>query len=177
MKESKITNIIKDGPRFNRDIKSPEIRLVDENAEMIGVMPTIQALKLAAEKGLDLVEISPTAKPPVCKIMNYGKYKYELQKKAQAAKKKQKIVETKEIKVRPTIAEGDLQIKLRNAIKFLEDGNKVRFSLQFKGREITHNEVGFAIIERIKSELIDIARIEFEPKMEGRQIFMIVAPK
>ncbi|MCE2993132.1 MAG: translation initiation factor IF-3 [Candidatus Jidaibacter sp.] len=144
---------------------------------MIGVMPTIQALKLAAEKGLDLVEISPTAKPPVCKIMNYGKYKYELQKKAQAAKKKQKIVETKEIKVRPTIAEGDLQIKLRNAIKFLEDGNKVRFSLQFKGREITHNEVGFAIIERIKSELIDIARIEFEPKMEGRQIFMIVAPK
>ncbi|MFN8832290.1 MAG: translation initiation factor IF-3 [Alphaproteobacteria bacterium] len=168
---------MKDGPRFNRDIKSPEIRLVDENAEMIGVMPTIQALKLAAEKGLDLVEISPTAKPPVCKIMNYGKYKYELQKKAQAAKKKQKIVETKEIKVRPTIAEGDLQIKLRNAIKFLEDGNKVRFSLQFKGREITHNEVGFAIIERIKSELIDIARIEFEPKMEGRQIFMIVAPK
>lgn len=144
---------------------------------MIGVMPTLQALKLAAEKGLDLVEISPTARPPVCKVMNYGKYKYELQKKAQAAKKKQKVVETKEIKVRPTIAEGDLQIKLRNAIKFLEDGNKVRFSLQFKGREITHNEVGFAIIERIKAELIDVARVEFEPKMEGRQIFMIVAPK
>lgn len=144
---------------------------------MLGVMPTIQAQRLAMDRGLDLVEISPNAKPPVCKIMNHGKHKYELQKKAQAAKKKQKVVETKEVKVRPTIADGDLQVKLRNTLRFIEEGNKVRISLMFKGREITHNEVGFALMERIKAELVDKARIELEPKMEGRQIFMIVVPK
>lgn len=140
-------------------------------------MQPVQAMKLAAEQGLDLVEISPNANPPVCKIMNYGKYKYELQKKAQAAKKTQKVVDTKEIKVRPTIADGDLKIKIRNAIKFLADGDKVRVSLMFKGREITHNEVGFAVMARVKEELSEHARVEVEPKMEGKQIFMVLAPK
>lgn len=140
-------------------------------------MPPVQAMKLASEQGLDLVEISPNANPPVCKIMNYGKYKYELQKKAQAAKKTQKVVDTKEIKVRPTIADGDLKIKIRNAIKFLADGDKVRVSLMFKGREITHNEVGFAVMARVKEELSEHARVEVEPKMEGKQIFMVLAPK
>lgn len=144
---------------------------------MLGVMTPYNALKLAMERGLDLVEISPNAKPPVCKIMNHGKYKYELQKKAQAAKKKQKIVETKEIKVRPTIAEGDYQVKLRNAIKFLSEGDKVRVSLQFKGREITHEEVGFEVINKFKADLAEYAKIETEPRMEGRQIFMIAVPK
>lgn len=144
---------------------------------MLGVMPPVQAMKLASEQGLDLVEISPNANPPVCKIMNYGKYKYELQKKAQAAKKTQKVVDTKEIKVRPTIADGDLKIKIRNAIKFLADGDKVRVSLMFKGREITHNEVGFAVMARVKEELSEHARVEVEPKMEGKQIFMVLAPK
>jgi translation initiation factor IF-3 len=144
---------------------------------MLGVMQPVQAMKLAAEQGLDLVEISPNANPPVCKIMNYGKYKYELQKKAQAAKKTQKVVDTKEIKVRPTIADGDLKIKIRNAIKFLADGDKVRVSLMFKGREITHNEVGFAVMARVKEELSEHARVEVEPKMEGKQIFMVLAPK
>lgn len=140
-------------------------------------MQPVQAMKLASEQGLDLVEISPNANPPVCKIMNYGKYKYELQKKAQAAKKTQKVVDTKEIKVRPTIADGDLKIKIRNAIKFLADGDKVRVSLMFKGREITHNEVGFAVMARVKEELSEHARVEVEPKMEGKQIFMVLAPK
>jgi translation initiation factor IF-3 len=174
--EFNIASVLKDTPRCNREISAEEIRLVDENGEMLGVMSPQNALKLAMERGFDLVEISPNAKPPVCKIMNYGKHKYELQKKAQAAKKKQKVVETKEIKIRPTIAEGDYQVKLRNAVKFLSEGNKVRISLQFKGREITHDEVGFAVVNRFKTDLSDHGKVEVEPKMEGRQIFMIIVP-
>lgn len=131
---------------------------------------------MAGDRGLDLVEISPNASPPVCKLMNYGKYRYELQKKAQAAKKKQKVVEIKEIKVRPTIADGDYNVKLRSAKKFLEEGNKVRVSLQFRGREIMHDAVGFAVIKRFKDDLEGIAKVEVEPKMEGKQIFMIMVP-
>jgi translation initiation factor IF-3 len=144
---------------------------------MLGVVTPMQGMKMAQEKGLDLVEISPNAAPPVCKIMNFGKYKYEVQKKAQQAKKNQKVVEVKEIKVRPTIAEGDYQVKLRNAIKFIKDGNKVRFSLVFKGREVTHEEVGFAVINRLKADIDDIAKIEVQPRMEGKQIFMVAGPK
>jgi translation initiation factor IF-3 len=144
---------------------------------MLGVTTPQEALKLALEKSLDLVEISPSASPPVCKIMNYGKFKYEIQKKSQAAKKKQKVVETKEIKIRPTIAEGDYKVKLKNALRFLDDGNKVRISLQFKGREITHDEVGFALISRFEKDLTDVAKIEAAPKLEGKQIFMILSPK
>ncbi len=137
----------------------------------------MQGMKMAQERGLDLVEISPNANPPVCKIMNYGKFKYEVQKKAQAARKNQKVVETKEIKVRPTIADGDYQVKLKNAQKFLSNGDKVRFTLMFKGREITHNEVGFAVITRFKNDLSAVAKVEVEPKLEGKQIFMLVSPK
>jgi translation initiation factor IF-3 len=144
---------------------------------MLGVVSPIQGMKLAQDRGLDLVEISPNARPPVCKIMDYGKFKYEAQKKAQEARKKQKTVDTKEIKVRPTIADGDYQVKLNRAKKFFADGCKVKFSLQFKGREITHNEVGFAVIQRFKSDLVDIAKVELEPKLEGRQIFMLMGPK
>jgi translation initiation factor IF-3 len=144
---------------------------------MLGVVTPMQGMKMAQERGLDLVEISPNAAPPVCKIMNFGKYKYEVQKKAQQAKKNQKVVEVKEIKVRPTIAEGDYQVKLRNAIKFIKDGNKVRFSLVFKGREVTHEEVGFAVINRLKADIDDIAKIEVQPRMEGKQIFMVAGPK
>lgn len=144
---------------------------------MLGVMTPSQGIKIAKERGLDLVEISPNAVPPVCKVLSLGKYKYELQKKAQHARKNQKVVETKEIKVRPTIAGGDYQVKLKNAIKFLKQGDKVRFSLVFKGREVTHEEVGFEVINRFKADLEDICKIEVEPKMEGKQIFMIVSPK
>jgi translation initiation factor IF-3 len=144
---------------------------------MIGVVSPMQGMKMAQERGLDLVEISPNANPPVCKIMNYGKFKYEVQKKAQAARKNQKVVETKEIKVRPTIADGDYQVKLKNAQKFLSNGDKVRFTLMFKGREITHNEVGFAVITRFKNDLSAVAKVEVEPKLEGKQIFMLVSPK
>ncbi len=144
---------------------------------MLGVVSPIQGMRMAQEKGLDLVEISPNASPPVCKIMNYGKFKYEVQKKSQEARKKQKTVETKEIKVRPTIASGDYQVKLRNAQKFLSNGDKVRVTLVFRGREVTHNEVGFAVIARFKQDLEAFARVEVEPKLEGKQIFMLMSPK
>ncbi len=144
---------------------------------MLGVTSVVEGIRKAQDAGLDLVEISPSAAPPVCKIMDYGKYKYELQKRAQEAKRKQKIVETKEIKVRPNIADGDYQVKLRNIQKFVKEGNKVRISLMFRGREITHNEIGFALMARIKLDLEDYAKIELEPRFEGRQIFMVVVPK
>ncbi len=143
---------------------------------MIGIVPPKQGLELAKRVGLDLVEISPNAEPPVCKVMDFGKYKYEIQKKAQEAKKKQKVVEVKEIKVRPNIADGDYEVKLRNARKFIAEGNKVRVSLQFKGREITHNELGFAVIQRFKTDISDVAKVELEPRLEGKQIFLVIIP-
>jgi len=151
--------------------------LIDADGAMLGVVALAQAQKLAKDKGLDLVEISPNTNPPVCKILDYSKYKYELQKKARLAKKNQKVVETKEIKVRPTIAEGDYQVKLRNATRFIKNGDKVRFSLQFKGREVTHEEVGFNVINKFKRDMDDVAKVEVQPKKEGKQIFMIMVPK
>lgn len=144
---------------------------------MIGLSTPSEGIRRASALGLDLVEISPTATPPVCKIMDFGKFKYEMQKKAHEAKKKQKVIEIKEIKVRPTIADGDYQIKVRNAIKFIQDGNKVRVSLMFRGREVTHNEVGFAVMTRFQEALSEVAKIEVAPKMEGKQIFMMLSPK
>ncbi len=143
---------------------------------MVGVVDLSEAKRQAAAAGMDLVEISPNSEPPVCRVMDLGKYKYALQKKAQEAKKKQKLVETKEIKIRPNIAEGDYGVKLRNARNFLAEGNKLKVSLAFRGREITHDEVGFAVIKRFRDDLTDIAKIELEPKLEGRQIFMVAAP-
>jgi len=163
--------------RCNYEIDVSEVRVVDNNGEMIGVIATDAAIKMAKKAGFDLVEISPNANPPVCKIMDYGKFRYEQQKRAQAAKKKQKVVETKEIKVRPNIADGDYQTKLRHAQEFINAGNKVRVSLQFRGREITHEDIGLGVIERFKKDIEEIAKVEVEPKKEGRQIFMVVCPK
>ncbi len=144
---------------------------------MMGVMSLRDALKEAENADLDLVEISPNANPPVCKITDFGKYKYEQEKRQHEAKKKQKVVETKEIKVRPNIAVGDFNIKLKNAEKFLKEGNKVKFSMQFRGREITHSEVGMEVINRFKDNLAEISKVDHSPKMEGRNIFMVLSPK
>jgi translation initiation factor IF-3 len=144
---------------------------------MIGVMPVKEALKRAQRDGFDLIEISPNANPPVCRITDYGKYKYEQEKKQHEAKKKQKTVEIKELKMRPNIAIGDFNIKLKSAEKFLSEGNKVKVIMQFRGREITHTDVGMSVIERLKTALIEIAKIDNPPKLEGRNIIMVLSPK
>lgn len=172
-----ISKDIKIATRVNEKITGSEIRLIGHDGEMIGIVSPSEGLSLANQHGLDLVEISPAAIPPVCKVMDFGKFKYELQKKAHEAKKKQKIVEIKEVKLRPTIADGDYQIKLRNSLKFIKDGNKVKVSLMFRGREITHNEVGFAVMTRFQDDVADLAKVEVAPRLEGRQIFMMLAPK
>jgi len=165
-----------DGLRTNRDIRAQQVRLIDEDGEMIGVVPIREALMRAHEAGLDLVEISPQAEPPVCKILDYGKFKYEQDKKANEAKKKQKVIEIKEIKLRPNIGDHDYEIKMKQAKKFLEEGDKVKFTLRFRGREMSHVEIGMATLNKVKRDLDGMVRIEFEPKFEGRQVIMIVAP-
>jgi translation initiation factor IF-3 len=150
--------------------------LVGSDGELIGVVPVSRGLEMAMDEGLDLVEISPNATPPVCKIMDYGKFRYEQQKKAKEARKKQKTVDVKEVKIRPTIAEGDYNIKLNNARKFLEAGDKVRVSLQFRGREIAHKDVGFNLVNKFAEDLKDVAKVDVPPKMEGRQIFAMLSP-
>jgi len=163
--------------RVNGQITGSDIRLIDHDGTMVGVVSPLEGMRLANNAGLDLVEISPTAVPPVCKVMDFGKFKYELQKKEHEAKKKQKVIELKEVKIRPTIASGDYQIKLRSAIRFIKDGNKVKVSLMFRGREITHNEIGFAVMARFHTDISDVAKVEVAPKMEGKQIYMMLAPK
>lgn len=144
---------------------------------MVGVVPLSQALGTAADRGLDLVEISPNAEPPVCKVMDFGKYKYEAQKKAQDARKKQKTVVVKEIKLRPNIGENDYQVKLRSLLSFIAEGNKVRVSLRFRGREITHSEVGMRLFERLQEDTAEVAKVELRPRMEGNSILMVLVPK
>jgi len=144
---------------------------------MLGVMTSQKALQEAYKLNLDLIEVSPAANPPVCKIGDFGKFKYEQEKKSQEVRKKQKTLEIKEIKLRPNIAIGDFNIKLKKAEEFLKDGNKVRFAMQFRGREVTHSEVGMAVIERFKEALADISKIELHPKMEGRNIVMVLTTK
>lgn len=143
---------------------------------MIGVVSRQEALKIAAESGLDLVEVSPNAEPPVCKVLDYGKYKYELQKKKAEAKKNQKIVEVKEIQMRPVIDENDFQVKLKAVHRFLEEGNKVKVAIRFRGREITHQELGMEVVNRVKDSVAEIAKIDQAPKLEGRQILMVLSP-
>ena len=162
------------GPRVNEGITASEIRVVDENGEMKGVMSVPEALKLAEEAGLDLVEISPNTNPPVCKILDYGKYKYEQQKKAAEARKKQKIIDVKEVKIRPTTEKHDYEVKMRNARRFLENGDKVKVSMRFRGREMAHQDIGMQLLQRMKTELSDIAKPEQEPRLEGRQMIMIL---
>lgn len=178
MKESNIAGNDKgrEFPRANREITAKEVRVVDASGEMVGVIPIRDAIKMAEEAGLDLVEVSPNAEPPVCKIIDFGKYKYEAQKKAHEAKKKQKIIEIKEIKLRPNIGQNDYDVKLKNIIRFIKEGDKVKITLKFRGREVTHQEVAFELFKRIQEDIEDIAKIEFSPKMEGKQMLMILAP-
>jgi translation initiation factor IF-3 len=166
-----------DEPRVNNQIVAASIRLVDQNGNMVGVVSVNEGLKLAEQANLDLVEVSPNASPPVCKILDYGKYKYEIQKKAHEARKKQKVIQIKEIKLRPTIDKHDLQIKIRNVMGFLEEGDKVRITLRFRGREMDHQELGMQVLERVQEALKDNCKIEQPPRIEGKQIVMTVAPK
>jgi len=163
--------------RLNHEITAPEVRLVGENGEQLGIVPIQQALKLSEEAEVDLVEIAPLAVPPVCKMMDFGKFKYREAKKAHEAKLKQKQIQVKEVKFRPGTDEGDYQIKLRNLIKFLEEGDKTKVTLRYRGREMAHQEFGVRLIERVKTDLEEFGIVEQWPKMEGRQLVMVLAPK
>lgn len=165
-----------DGPRVNEQIRIPKIRLVDENGEMVGVVTVQEGLRRAEAAGLDLVEVSPAAEPPVCKILNYGKYKYEMQKKAAEARKKQKVIEIKEIKIRPGIEQHDYEVKLRAAKKFLENEDKVKVTLRLRGREMAHIDLALQVLTRFKADLAEVAKVEQEPKMEGKQAIMMLVP-
>ena len=158
-------------------IRVPEIRLIDENGDNHGVVTPAHAISLAEEVGLDVVEISPNANPPVCKIMDLGQFKYESQKKAAEAKKKQKVIEVKEVKFRPNIDTHDYDVKMRNVNRFLEAGDKVKVTLRFRGREMAHQELGRDLLQRIAGDIEEIAKVESMPKMEGRQMIMVVAPQ
>ena len=160
----------------NEKIRAREVRLINQNGENLGIISSREALDMAREVGLDLLEISPLANPPVCKIMDYGKWKYEEQKKLSEAKKAQKVVEIKELKIRPNIDVHDFQVKVKAARRFIEDGNKVKFTVRFKGREISNQDAGLSLLNRIKEELGDIIKIDKEPSMEGRQMVMFVVP-
>ncbi|HTH41306.1 MAG TPA: translation initiation factor IF-3 [Rhodocyclaceae bacterium] len=162
--------------RVNDEITTPEIRLVGEEGEQLGIVSIRQALAMADEAELDLVEIAPMAKPPVCKIMDFGKFKYQESKRAHEAKLKQKQVQVKEVKFRPGTDENDYQIKLRNVTKFLGEGDKAKITLRFRGREMAHQEIGMRVLERIKADLEAVAMVEQFPKMEGRQLIMVLSP-
>ncbi|HWU62480.1 translation initiation factor IF-3 [Rhizobium sp. C1] len=168
---------VKDGPRANREIRLPRIQLINEEGENLGIVPTDEALKMAEEAGLDLVEISPNSEPPVCKILDLGKLKYANQKKAAEARKKQKIVEIKEIKMRPNIDTHDYEVKMKAMNRFFEEGDKVKVTLRFRGREMAHMELGMKLLMQVKEDTVEIAKVEAEPKLEGRQMMMVLAPK
>ncbi|MFS2106309.1 MAG: translation initiation factor IF-3 [Ralstonia sp.] len=163
--------------RINREISAPEVRLTGVEGEALGIVKLFDALRLAEEKDVDLVEIAPTAQPPVCRLMDYGKFKYQEQKKAHDAKLKQKVIQVKEVKFRPGTDDNDYGVKLRNATRFLEDGDRVKVTLRFRGREMAHQEIGMRVLERIKTDLEEFGQVEQMPKMEGRQAVMMLAPK
>lgn len=162
---------------INEDIRAREVRVVGPEGEQIGIRPIREALQMAADANLDLVNVAPTAKPPVCRIMDYGKYRYEMQKKEKEARKNQKVVDVKEVWFRANIDEHDFQTKLRNVLKFLKDGDKVKCSVRFKGREITHSSIGLKLLDRVAKEAQDLCSIERTPKLEGRSMIMILSPK
>ena len=164
------------GPRINERIRSPEIRLIGAEGENVGVVTPAQALQMAEEAGLDLVEISPNATPPVCKIMDFGKFKYEQQKKEAEARKKQKIIEIKEVKFRPGTDKHDYDVKMRSVLKFLGNGDKVKVTLRFRGREMAHQDLGRQLLEQIATDITEFGKIENMPKMEGRQMVMMIGP-
>ena len=164
------------GPRINDRIRAPEVQVINSEGKNLGTLRTEEAIKVARQGGLDLIEISPNANPPVCKIIDIGKYKYDLQKKANKAKKKQKIMNLKEIKLRPVTEIHDYNFKIKNAQKFLEKGDKVKFTVRFKGREMQHTDLGNKLMDRIISDTASIGKIEVPPKFEGKQIIMIIQP-
>jgi len=161
----------------NEDIRSPQVRLIDQDGEMQGVMTAREAVQRAFSVGLDLLEISPNADPPVVKILDFGKYKYEQQKKKNEARKKQKVIEIKEIKVRPNIDENDYQVKMRAMKSFIDEGDKVKVTLRFRGREMAHQEIGVRVLERIRSEMDPVTKVEQMPRMENRQMVMVLSPR
>lgn len=167
----------KGGPRVNEMIDVPQVRVIDAEGNMLGVFTVREGVRLAMEAGLDLVEVSPNAEPPVCKILDYGKYKYEEQKKRNEAKKKQKVIEIKEIKMRPGIDTHDYDVKLRAARRFLEEGDKVKFTIRFRGREMAHQDLGMNVLERVRVDLDGESKVEQSARSEGRAITMIVAPR
>jgi translation initiation factor IF-3 len=166
-----------DGPRVNHQINVPQVRLVREDGSMVGVVPTREAIGMAADVGLDLVEVSPNATPPVCKILDLGKFKYEEQKRKNEARKKQKVIEVKEIKLRPGIDSHDYDVKMRSIHRFLEEGDKVKVTMRFRGREMAHQELGVKVLDKVKADLDAVAKVESQPRMEGRQMIMVISPK
>src|SRR5215472_8506261 len=167
----------KEGPRINEEIRVREVHLIDKDGANRGTVPTTEALRLAQEAGVDLVEIVPNANPPVAKLLDYGKYKYHEQKKAAEARKKQKVVEVKEIKFRPMIDDHDYDVKMRSMVRFFEEGDKVKVTLRFRGREMAHQELGTKLLERVKDDTAKVAKVEQDAKFEGRQMVMVLAPR
>ena len=168
---------VKSGPKFDDLIQAEKVRVIDENGENLGVMYTSEAIEQANELGLNLVEVSPGADPPVCKYLDVGKYRYEAQKKANAARKTQKTQQIKEIKMRPNIDDHDYDVKMRSVSKFIEDGDKVKMTLRFRGREMAHQELGMNLLKRVQDDTAEIAKIEAYPRLEGRQMLMVLSPK
>ena len=164
------------GPKTNNRINSPEVQVISSNGENLGILNTNEAISIAKEEGLDLIEISPNAKPPVCKIMDMGKFKYDAQKKANKAKKKQKKIDLKEIKLRPVTEVHDYSFKIKNAQKFLSKGDKVKFTIRFKGRELQHKHLGNELMEKRKADILSLGKIELHPKFEGKQMIMVIQP-
>ena len=167
----------KDGPRINEEIRVREVQLIDSTGHNHGATPIQAALEMAQSAGLDLVEIAPNSTPPVCKILDYGKYKYQAQKKAAEARKRQHVVEIKEIKLRPMIDDHDYDVKMRAMKRFFEEGDKVKITLRFRGREMAHQELGFQLLNRVKADTVPLAKVESEPRFEGRQMVMVLAPR
>jgi translation initiation factor IF-3 len=165
------------GPKINDAIRARDVRLIDETGQNVGVVSRFDAQERANKVGLDLVEVSPDADPPVCKILDYGKFKYQEQKKAAEARKNQKIVEIKEIKMRPSIDEHDYDVKMRAIRRFFEEGDKVKVTLRFRGREMAHQNLGYDLLQRVKTDLLEASKVESEPRLEGRQMVMVLAPK
>ncbi len=164
------------GPRSNNRINSPEVQVISSNGENLGILKTNEAISMAKEQDLDLIEIAPNAKPPVCKIIDMGKFKYDAQKKANKAKKKQKKIEIKEIKLRPVTETHDYQFKIKNAQKFIIKGDKVKFTIKFKGRELQHSHLGTDIMNKIKEDMKEIGKVELQPKFDGKQMIMVIQP-
>ncbi|MBC8307992.1 MAG: translation initiation factor IF-3 [Pelagibacterales bacterium] len=164
------------GPKSNNRINSPEVQVIASNGENLGILNTNEAISMAKEEGLDLIEIAPNAKPPVCKIIDIGKYKYDAQKKANQAKKKQKKIEVKEIKLRPVTETHDYQFKIKNAQKFISKGDKVKFTIRFKGRELQHSHLGQELMDKIKVDMQEVGKVELDPRFDGKQIIMVIQP-